>query len=495
MRHIFFSLLLPFLLVSVARNVLAAEYQSSSTQHHHLTFEPSNEKFYTEAGRLVQRQIDLIARIEQALTNPDANRMRAVGGQLTVQVKTVENFLHRQHKNSHTLCSNQADLARNLVSLPDQLTESQAQIYCSLYASSQELLKLTPVLDRLLSRRGELALVRQLPLVTGEHQSDPVLSMAPMQYPHLRKLATPFSTWEPKPPTAASAPLPVIGRTAKTAIANYVPPVQPAIAAPESSLTTLATAKQILTATQTSFPPEIRFTDPWENATILDRFAYDLDPQESQTYAKFLELPRTGIFRVLQSSAYRRPLNTLRNRLQPSVNERYPFPSLGDAQKRFNPSLALQVQGERFQLRHPGVDYSFMVDLGDVPLEKLDGKLQTIDSPMREFLLNYQPPQKLDALQLDRRRFLSGKDQNWQQNQTILAHAPAKLNHTYVVRSLQFQIPEKMLNGQPISQDQLQQVHSSDIILAFRPVRRRRDGSYTVLWRVLNQLPTPQIEQ
>jgi hypothetical protein len=287
MRHIFFSLLLPFLLVSVARNVLAAEYQSSSTQHHHLTFEPSNEKFYTEAGRLVQRQIDLIARIEQALTNPDANRMRSVGGQLTVQVKTVENFLHRQHKNSHTLCSNQADLARN----SHQLTESQAQIYCSLYASSQELLKLTPVLDRLLSRRGELALVRQLPLVTGEHQSDPVLSMAPMQYPYLRKLATPFSTWEPKPPTAASTPLPVIGRTAKTAIANYVPPVQPAIAAPESSLTTLATAKQILTATQTSFPPEIRFTDPWENASILDRFAYDLDPQESQTYAKFLELP------------------------------------------------------------------------------------------------------------------------------------------------------------------------------------------------------------
>jgi hypothetical protein len=30
--------------------------------------------------------------------------------------------------------------------------------------------------------------------------------------------------------------------------------------------------------------------------------------------------------------------------------------------------------------------------------------------------------------------------------------------------------------------------------VAFRPVNRRPDGSYTVLWRVLNQFPDPQIE-
>ncbi|MFM5980381.1 MAG: hypothetical protein ACKO9I_07570 [Sphaerospermopsis kisseleviana] len=34
---------------------------------------------------------------------------------------------------------------------------------------------------------------------------------------------------------------------------------------------------------------------------------------------------------------------------------------------------------------------------------------------------------------------------------------------------------------------------SSDTIIAFRAVRRRPDGSYTILWRVLNQLPAPQI--
>jgi len=32
------------------------------------------------------------------------------------------------------------------------------------------------------------------------------------------------------------------------------------------------------------------------------------------------------------------------------------------------------------------------------------------------------------------------------------------------------------------------------MIIAFRPVRRRSDGSYTILWRVLNELPSPQIQ-
>lgn len=501
MRHLFSSFLLPFGLASVPGTTLAAEYQPQSSLTQNLTSKPTDEKFYTDSGRLVQRQLDLIARIEQALTSPDANRIRIVRGQLTIQVKTVESFVNRQQQNPQTLCSSNMDLSRNFPPLaaPDQ-------IYCSLYTSSQELLKLSPVLDKLLSRRGELALVRQLPLVTGERQSDPVLSIAPVQYPHLGKPAVPFSTWEPNlftntlvrqaiSPELLSPPVRVIGRNAKTAIANYVPPVQPAIVAPESALTTLATAKQILTATLGVFPPEISFTDPWENAGILDRLTYGLSPQEPQIYAKFLQLPRTGIFRVLQSSAYQRPLNTLWNRLQPNVSQRYPFPSLGDAKDGFNPSLALQMIGERFQLVDQGVDYSFMINVGDVPLEQLDNRLQTVAPPTREFLLNYQPPKELNALQVEKRRFLTGKDQNWLQNQVILAHAPAELNHTYVVRSLQFQQPEMIFNGQPISSDQLQQIPSSDMILAFRPVRRRADGSYTVLWRVLNQLPAPKIEK
>lgn len=252
-------------------------------------------------------------------------------------------------------------------------------------------------------------------------------------------------------------------------------------------------------AAQKRFPDNIKFINPQEDAATLDRFAYDIDSQEKQIYTQFLQLPNTGIFRVLPDSAYRRRPNTLQNRLQPSVIERYPFPSVGEGKGDFTPSLALKMIDDNFQLFPQGIDYGFIVNIGDVPLEKLDGRLQTLDLSTRDFFLNYQPPRELKALQVDRRRFITGKNQNWQQSQIYLSGAKAEVNKTYLVRSLQFQLPEIISERQPVRRQnsrirqQLTEVPSSDTIIAFRAVRRRPDGSYTILWRVLNQLPTPQI--
>ncbi len=501
MRSIVLSLLLPFWVTSLRGNVLALQYQSLP-HHHTLAVAATEENFYTEASALVQQQLDLIVRIEQALVSPDANQMRAVRGQLIVQTKTVAGFLQRYKYKAGNLCQPQATSP-----LSGQLSASQIKVYCALSASSQELLQLSPVLDQLLSRRGEVGLVRPLPLVSGEPQSDPILTIAPRQRPNLGQPATPLLTREPNLPppesTSATSPsaLPIIGVVGKTAIANYKPPMQPAIAPPDAAINILTRAKRLLTAAQIVFPPETKFTDAQETVTALDRFAYGLDPQEAETYNKFLRLPRTGIFRALRASAKERPLNTVWNRLQPSVSDRYAFPKLGNTQGGLNPSLTLEVVDESFQLRHPGVDYSFIVDLGDVPLEKLDNSLKAVPASTREFFLNYQPPKQLAALQVDRRRFITGKDQNWQQNQVMLKSASAKLHHTYLVRSLQFQLPEIILNSQIANLekttyiDQLKQVRSSDMIIAFRPVRKRADGSYTVLWRVLKELPAPQIQE
>ncbi|MFM7370037.1 MAG: hypothetical protein ACKO2Z_20060, partial [Sphaerospermopsis kisseleviana] len=103
-----------------------------------------------------------------------------------------------------------------------------------------------------------------------------------------------------------------------------------------------------------------------------------------------------------------------------------------------------------FQLFPQGIDYGFIVNIGDVPLEKLDGRLQTLDLSTRDFFLNYQPPRELKALQVDRRRFITGKSQNWQQSQIYLSGAKAEVNKTYLVRSLQFQLPEIISERQPV---------------------------------------------
>ncbi|MDP5338245.1 MAG: hypothetical protein NWQ28_06680, partial [Nodularia sp. (in: cyanobacteria)] len=137
MRHLFLSLLLPFGLAAVPGTSLAAGYQPQFSLTQNLTSKPTDEKFYTDAGSLVQRQIDLMARIEEALTSPDANRLRIVRGQLTIQIKSIESFVNRQPKNPKTLCSSQINLSINFPPLP-----APDQIYCSLYTNSQELLKL-----------------------------------------------------------------------------------------------------------------------------------------------------------------------------------------------------------------------------------------------------------------------------------------------------------------------------------------------------------------
>jgi len=479
MSRTFYGFLLPCVVIFASSSVLATV-----------------EEFYPTSVQLVQQQINLIYRLEKAFTEPDPNQMRAVRGQLTIQTYAVESFLKRQYSSPKTLCTAIGEFDHHSP-LPTQLTESQAKIYCSLYATEKKLSQLRLIIDEILSRRGESALIRELPLVSGERQSDPIVTISSLQRPDLGKPATPFFVREPDwtPPS-----VPLVGVIGKTAIANYVPPIQPAIAAPQEATTILQSASEFLQLAETALPPGTKLVNPDETNAALDRFAYEIDVQEPEIYAKLLELPNTGIFRVLPSSAYLRQPNTLQNRLAPTVIERYPFPvvdNFGDS----SPSLALHLVNHHFQLVRQGIDYGFIVDLGDnLAWEKLDARLEVVPVKTREFLLHYQPPKQLAALQIDRQRFLTGKDQNWGQDQVFLTDATAKLHHTYLVRSLQFQLPEIILSHTSISRsnsrslEQLAQVSSSDTILAFRAVNRRADGSYTIVWRLLNHLPAPTIE-
>ena len=449
----------------------------------------SDNNFWLLSQQLVQEEVYLVGRIERALQEPDPNQVRAVRGQLTLHVFAVERFL----KTTPDVCN--STLAGMNTSLQPQM-----RVYCSLSASSQQLLALAPMLDRQLQARGDLAPVRPLPLVSGERQPDAVLPMSVVQRPNLGVPATPF--FAPAPIPAADPPL--VGRIAKTLIAGYVPPMQPAIAPPSEALSAIQSIKQLLSSAKAAFPPGTQFVAALETPTGSTYLA-----RQASQYAGFLALPHTGITQVWPADVYRPP-NTLHNRLVPTMAERLPFaPSIqaegvrsqvGTTQTAVpTPRLALKIASGNFQILESGVDYGFLVDLSDVPLEKLDSRLQVVSPQTRQFFLTYQPPQQLEALQVDRRRFLTGKLDGFGLSQAILSQAPAAIGHTYLVRSLQFQLPEVIMTGEPVSRrerrylDQLLEMKSSDFLFAFRPISLNRDGSYTVLWRVLNQFPNPKI--
>lgn len=484
MKYTISGFLLPFCLLANFEQAFASEAESQSSRDP--SWKSSQVANFDISRRLVNRQVNLIYRIQKALSEPDPNRMRAVAGQLITHTVVVESFLKRQYPKPQALCNQNQEASVDFI---PPLNPSSSKVYCSLYNSSRELSKLTPILDRLLSRRGELAIVRELPLVSGEKQSDLVLPMSPISRPNLGKLATPYAILEPSVEPNASL---IIGKRKKRAIANYSPPVQPAIKPPTEALKILTNAQQYLAKAISVLPSENDFPNPKKMTAEFNRLAYDVDLQEKQTYRKLLLMPNTGIFRVLPHQAYLRPLNTVENRSQKNILDRYPFPVLAKPKGNFTPNLPLQIVKGKFQLQSQGVDYGFMAEIGDVPLEKLDANLRTVDPKFRNNLVNYQPPSKLSALLIEKRKIITGKQKN--------LNIDPKLNHTYLVRNLQFQLPEIIVNNQVISGkqrryiDQLLQMQSSDVIVAFRPVRRHSDGSYTVTWRVLQQLKDPQIE-
>jgi hypothetical protein len=461
-----------------------------------------SQGFWPQAQQLVQAQMLLVNRIERAVSEPDPNQVRAARGQLTLHTVAVERFLKSQYPLPTLLCASAKVRVGNTeepFTVGSGLSQSQGTVYCNLYQSTQKLASLGDLLDRRLYMLASVAEVKPLRVV-GERQS-PVLPGTPTQSPNLgQPAAYRYGT----APTLPTEELPLIGRAAKTAIADYVPPMSPAIAPPPEAAPVLQSVQQLLARAQMAFPSAVSFSTPTRQTKALDQYAYGLYPKERQLYAKFLAQPNTGIARVLLSEAYNPQPSALQNRLQPTVAARFPFAPLVQSGTEFTPRLLLEIDNGRFQLAQSGLNYGFIAPIGDVSLESLQTTLppQQVDlaPDLRQFFLTYQPPTQLDAIQADRRRFFTGKVNNLGLSEPLMSQVPISLNQTYVMRSLQFQLPEMVMSGEPVSRrdrrylDLLLETPSSDHLIALRPVIRHTDGTYTVLWRVLQQFPDPQIQ-
>ncbi len=119
--------------------------------------------------------------------------------------------------------------------------------------------------------------------------------------------------------------------------------------------------------------------------------------------------------------------------------------------------------------------------------------------PEYRFFFSYAPPSRIEELQVDRRRFLTGKLDNFAPEGLRSRGVPLVLNQTYLVRLVQFQLPAPLVNREVIPRrdrrylDQILQTSSSDIVVALQPIERNNDGSYTMIWQLINQFPSPQV--
>lgn len=490
--------------------------------------------FWRQAQSLTQEQINFIALTEAAAESPDPNRVRVVRGQLVVHIGTIERFLRRHAADPDGLCleNRTEDVA---------LTPPQRQVYCNLYLAAQELWDLQPKFNRRLRMLANQAELKPLALVSGETRLNvigaPVFERGSLREPARPRYAPAPDLPDPKPP--------IVGRDAKPILADYRPPFPPALTVPPDIAESLRILTALTTDSRDLFPPQVRFTEPAEMAQIMDTNAYGFYPQEQQVYTQFLSNPNTGMARVLPAAVYRQDPNVLHNRRLPTVAEKFPFAPLiisatnpppqmdpswlprlapQEAQRygfmnlparetaAFVPRLTLHLVNDspgetlpdRVELVQKDLDYGFLADVGPVPLEALDADLShrqlTLSPQARHFFLAYRPPTTLEALQVDRRRFLLGEGRASGVPDAIATTAPIQANHTYLLRTVQFDVPEPVRTGRAVPETERRalplamELQSRDLLVAFQPVRQRPDGSYTVLWRILAQFPDPQIE-
>jgi hypothetical protein len=457
------------------------------------------EDFWRRGQELVFDQVQLLDRLTLALTTPNFQQLDEAELQLLRNDIQINNFLTTQNRNPQAICQGfELDSQLNNSGVNESinlsgLSNEQQQVYCTLYASKQQLLTLQPVLNR------RLALLRL--------RTNPVGGNIPVGTAQFNIPTATFSA----PNNAARLPelgSVVVGSPEKLEVANFRPPLLPAIA-PASELQRIASSlRQDLLAVTNVFPENIVFPPSFLEGITPGR--YDVLPEELFRYRDFLQQPDTGIIRLLPAALRPQPSSQIQSRLQTTIAQEFPFASvvaIGDSVATARLALDIDANGN-LQIAQPGIDYGFILNLGSVPLEEVTSPelrqrsnqgSNFSNQPAYNFFFSYAPPTRLEELQVDRRRFLTGKVDNFAPEGLRSARVPLVFNQTYLVRLIQFQLPAALLDRQVISRrdrrylDQLLEVPSSDVVVALQPVVQHSDGSYTVIWRLVREFSRPEV--
>ena len=124
----------------------------------------------------------------------------------------------------------------------------------------------------------------------------------------------------------------------------------------------------------------------------------------------------------------------------------------------------IALEGGRLQVGFAGADYGFISDLGSIPLAEV-----TLENPEVTFLANYKPPTKMAEIRAEQ-----SKAYNYETpTATYTSRAQAMVGHSYIVRSISFD--------------------RSDILVAFKLVRKDSDGSVILFWKTLKNYEKPPI--
>jgi hypothetical protein len=179
--------------------------------------------------------------------------------------------------------------------------------------------------------------------------------------------------------------------------------------------------------------------------------------EDRERYAEFLAQPRTGLIRLLPRERWMNKLST---------NGDGAYYSFARLTQEYGYGSDIALEQDNFSVGFAGADFGFMVNLGNVPLESISTETEAV-----RYAASFQTPSPEPEARKAHRQFSEGQQSGqW----TYKNRLPVFVNNIYVVRSVNYR--------------------TSDVLVAFRVVRKDFDGSVVLLWKMLKKYPKPTLE-
>ncbi|HVE58322.1 MAG TPA: hypothetical protein VNB22_15935 [Pyrinomonadaceae bacterium] len=212
------------------------------------------------------------------------------------------------------------------------------------------------------------------------------------------------------------------------------------------------------------------------------------DAEVEKLFADFLRQKNTGLIKLIPEKNCGETANVVNAAPECA---KYTMPGGG---------ASFSFRTENYRIRHLGdlnytgksfrafgtLAHGIFVNLGDVPLEKIDLKSAGID-----FLAKFEPAADFKeageiAVKLD-----AGIKNEAFTYKNLL---PVAENTTYALRSIAYQ-GTVTRSIQTITYNELDLDKRKDVIVVFRVVKRGADGSVTILWKELSNKNAPKLKE
>jgi hypothetical protein len=209
-------------------------------------------------------------------------------------------------------------------------------------------------------------------------------------------------------------------------------------------------------------------------------------PEDETAFAAFLKQENTGIFRLHPKGKYE-PGRTVS--VEQTATEMI-LPILGggayysftERTNKLGPWSDIRFEENRLAAGLSNQAIGILTSLGDVPLASV-----SLTTPGLDFLSKLTPPKK----SFDIAGLIARSSRGFEENAFIYnSIVEASPNTTYALRSILYKKNGAIVHAKEPYHRLKQSIigyGGSDVLVAFRVIRRHEDGSVTILWKKLQQ--------